>query len=314
MLAGLKTLLLVSEVFPQAPIKPLGLFTSDPRRASPELRAAHGPLNADLFLPGRAGKAYPGLVLAMGVKTADRDRPVIVKFAETLSRLGFAVLWPRSPALDEGRDLPEEPETFVEGFRYLAGLPEVDPARVSFFGFSVGSSLALVAAADPAITTTVRAVIFFGGFYDVDSYLLAVAAGLPGWAPAEDARKHFLEVLRAQNAHSLISVMEAGSPEEAVALLAEADGAELARLRRLSPSMQLDRLHAPLFILHDKGDTYVPYTESMALHQALAGRDQAFVLVDLFEHVQPNKPLTLRNLQDLFRLYGFIRGALAAIG
>ena len=108
MLAGVKTLLLLSEAFPQAPIRPLGLLTRRPEHAALQLDFPHGRVNADLFLPsGGRAQAAPGLVLAMGVKTSAKDRPVILKFAESLARLGFAVLWPRLALLDEGRDLPD---------------------------------------------------------------------------------------------------------------------------------------------------------------------------------------------------------------
>lgn len=308
MLSHLKTLLLMSEAFAQSPLRPLGLLTRPPVTTSMGL---NGKINADLVLPSRPGP-HPAIIFAMGVKTSDQDRPIILKFAETMSRLGFAVLWPRLALLDEGQDLPEDPSTFVEAFRYLEAHPQVDPTRISYLGFSIGSSLSLVAACHPDLANKVRSVVFFGGFYDVEAYLLAIAAGTP-WQPAEDARKHFRDVLESTRAYSVLKVLDARSRAEAEVLLGAADPQELARLRRLSPAQVLQDLRAPVFILHDKGDTYVPYTESLALDRALDGRKHTVTFVDLFEHVQPNRPLTWKDARELLKLYGFVRRTLAEI-
>lgn len=316
MLSHLRTLLLVSEAFPRSPIKPLGLLTRPPVHTSMGLKA----LNADLFVPASPGP-HPAIIFAMGVKISDQDRPVILKFAETMSRLRFAVLWPRLALLDEGHDLPEDPSTFVEGFRYLEAHPEVDGSRISYLGFSIGSSVSLVAASHPDLVERVRAVVFFGGFYDVESYVMAIATGtvaLDGeevpWRPSDEARKHFRDVLEAAQAYSVLKVLDARSRAEARELLGAADPKELAGLNRLSPASGLSELRAPVFILHDKGDTYVPYTESIALDRALDGRDRTTVLVDLFEHVQPNRPIGWNELKEIGKLYGFVRRALAYLG
>ena len=51
-------------------------------------------------------------------------------------------------------------------FGLLASRPEVDPQRVGIAGFSVGGSLAVLAAADPRIAERVRFVNAFGAFGD----------------------------------------------------------------------------------------------------------------------------------------------------
>ena len=45
---------------------------------------------------------------------------------------------------------------------------------------------------------------------------------------------------------------------------------------------------AELFILHDRGDPFIPYTETRKLKDAIGGRDNVhFDELRLFEHVQP---------------------------
>src|SRR5262249_19353966 len=93
-----RTALLVSESFPQVPVKPLGVLTSAPAHQSLELDTARGTVVADLFLPTQhfgapAARSRPALVLAMGVKTSPKDRPLILGLAQNFARLGVVVLW-----------------------------------------------------------------------------------------------------------------------------------------------------------------------------------------------------------------------------
>jgi hypothetical protein len=138
-----KVLLLLSQELPQIPVKPLNLITDEPVHEQLQLDSSHGPIVVDLFLPSpRFGPAEPrsrpGLILAMGVKLADRDRPVLLGFARTMARLGFVVLWPRLQLLDEGVSAAEEPETFVAGVRYLERRALVVSERISLLGSRSG--------------------------------------------------------------------------------------------------------------------------------------------------------------------------------
>lgn len=113
-----KILLLISEEFPQIPVKPLKILTSPPLHQQIELDSSKGRVKADLFIPKQSGLT-PALILAMGVKTAPQDKSVILGFAETMSRLGYVVFWPRLKILDEGISSFDEPGTFITAFKYL---------------------------------------------------------------------------------------------------------------------------------------------------------------------------------------------------
>jgi dienelactone hydrolase len=79
----------------------------------------------------------------------------------------------------------------------------VDRDRLGIFGFSVGGSLALLAARDPAIAGSVRWVNAFGAFADAATYLAAVSAhayrGPDGaevpWTPTPLAREVYLSFM-----------------------------------------------------------------------------------------------------------------------
>jgi dienelactone hydrolase len=88
----------------------------------------------------------------------------------------------------------------VDAFQLLAARPEVDRDRIGIFGFSVGGSLALLAARDPAIAGSVRWVNAFGAFADATTYLASVSAHayrdgdgaeVP-WTPTPLAREVYL--------------------------------------------------------------------------------------------------------------------------
>jgi hypothetical protein len=178
-----KTLLLLSEVFPQAPVKPLSALTDPPVHRMLQLASQQGTIVADLFLPtprrGYSGRhTTPAVMLAMGVKTKPRDKRLLPDVAQAMSRLGYVVLWPRLQALDKGLSMLEQPDTFIVSFRYLKALDSVAPHRIALMGISVGSSVAFVAAAEPRMNTDVRALIFFGGYHDIVDYLASLATGM----------------------------------------------------------------------------------------------------------------------------------------
>jgi hypothetical protein len=56
----------------------------------------------------------------------------------------------------------------------------------------------------------------------------------------------------------------------------------------LSPRAVLNEIHAPIYLLHDRNDTYVPFTESRAFAAALvkANHPHDFVELNIFAHVE----------------------------
>jgi hypothetical protein len=313
-----KASLLLSQELPQVPLKPLHLLTSAPVHQELQLDSAHGRIAADLFIPtSRFGStrpdARPAIILAMGIKTNPKDRPRILGLADTLSRLGYVVLWPRLQALDEGVPLAEEPETFVTSFQYLRESDLAAEDRISILGFSIGSSTGFVAAADPRIAADVRALVFFGGYYDVFDYVVSLATHTSAfhgqeiaWHPSDEAVGHLNEVLEARDARGIIEVFSASTPEEADDLLKSAPAHEIAELRRMSPSTWVSSFRATIFILHDKADPFVPYLESAKLDQALTDVEKTYLIIELFEHVQPKEGVSRGTVMESIKLYGFL--------
>ncbi len=321
-----RVVLLLTQELPQSPVKPLARLTPEPVHEPLRLETPHGPVVGDLFRPmQRSGflpvPRRPALVLAFGMTLHEQDRPVLLGLARTLARLGFVVLWPRLEAVDQGAPLPEEPGTFAAAFRYLASLETVDRERISLFGFSVGASSALVAASDPSVADGVRTLIAFGGYFDLFAYLLSVATHsfeaegqVVAWQPTEEVHKRLLPMLEAQTVHGVLRIFDASGRDEAVALLRAAPPEELAALRRLNPRDHIGRLRARIFILHDRGDSFVPHIESVKLRRALPeAQVGGFLLTNLFAHAQPKSGFSWQVARDIARLYGFVYGVIGSL-
>jgi acetyl esterase/lipase len=191
--------------------KPLNLFSEDPVRSSVPYRAADDggePDLAELWLPAWASAERPAgaMLLVFGVNNLGRNHPAIERVADGLARTGVAVLVPDSRTLLEGRLEVGEIDGVVRAFQLLAARPEVDRERVGIFGFSVGGSLALLAARDPRIAEQVRWVNPFGAFADAATYMASVAShaylGPDGepvpWQPTPLAREVFLRFVLSQ--------------------------------------------------------------------------------------------------------------------
>jgi acetyl esterase/lipase len=224
-----------------APIRPLDLFSAPPvRSAVPYSSTAGQPELAELWLPAWASRERRAgaMLLVFGVNNVGRNHPAIVRVAEGLARSGVAVLVPDSRSMLEGRLREDDLDKVIEAFQLLAARPEVDSARVGMVGFSVGGSLALIAAADPRIASRVAWVNAFGAYGDAESYLASVAAhaylGASGeivaWEPTVLAREVFLRLL-------LDAIPDTGDRR----LLQQRYGEEIASDRRVSSDSGLRR-------------------------------------------------------------------------
>jgi acetyl esterase/lipase len=322
--AHARAVLLISQVLPQIPVKPLYLLTNAPVHTRLTLASPYGPIVADLFRPvprfgGIGAHTEPAILLVMGVKAQESDKKLLLSFAQTVSRLGYVVMWARLRALDQGLSLPEKPETVIVGVRYLKGLTMVAPRRISIVGISVGGSLAFVAATDPRIRAGVHALIFFGGYYDIDDYLVSLATHTStyhgktmAWRPDPQAVGYARKLLQTAHAWNIVRIFGVHTRAQAEAILRAAPARELAPLRALSPSLHLKEFRTPIFILHAQGDTFVPYLQSAKLEQVLPPRMvKTYLISDLFAHTHPKAIVSLDALQGALKLYGFLYDGLS---
>lgn len=297
-----KVFFLVSQEFPQVPIKPLHLFTSQPKREEVWFDTKNGKVIADLFIPHAASKE-PALIVAMGVRTSEKDKPTLLGFCNILSRLGYVVLWPRLETLEKKDVKIEDPQTFISAFNYLEQKDVVDKKRISFVGFSVGSSIAMVAAEDQAISEKVHSLVFFGGYFNILDYLSSLASKniifdnkTIRWKPSTAAINHATEILEKE-----------GIKLEQFSQKATLEMEQKKRILRFSPDQNITQFKASIFILHEKSDTFVPYFESVKLRRVLEKKvPLIYHQANLFEHVQVQKRVSAKILGEFGGLFGFL--------
>ena len=342
------TILLLPDLVQAGP-RPLTWIARAPVRTTVELPyAGDRTATADLYVP-RGGpldwraltrSPRPAVVLFVGIDTP-RDYGPLVRLADGLARGGAVVIVPETPHLLNWRYDALEADSLVVAFEYLARLPVVDEERIGFAGFSVGGSLALLAAADPRIRDRLAYVHAFGAYAAAGELLAATttqrvpATGEPwvpdgvtrkvlqlkllDWVTNEDDRTALTAVLPPPGEPWQVAACPPLATAEAAFFCRLAMGPEVAeqlvgylpeevehRLRAISPLAVLDSVHAPVLLMHDRSDTFIPYTESRSIAAALAQAGRPPVRYSefrLFAHVLPGRSLPLRELiPEVWRL------------
>ncbi|MDW8255201.1 MAG: acetylxylan esterase [Chloroflexota bacterium] len=333
LLAAARTALLVPDLLVFQPIRPSVALTLPPASRVFTWSMNEERASGDLYLPAFARQA-PAVIVVLGVYPAPLDDPNVRRLGDGLARSGVVALFPDSPRLRAGRIVPEEIEVLVQAFEALARQPEVDPRRVGFLGLSVGGGLALVAAGDERIAEEVAFVHTVGGYYDAFDLLRQIGSatmlepGRPSWQPSDLAviayRRQLIDTVptpadrdaleaaylafppvpvessRLSPAGRLVQrLLEERAPATVDQLLSELPPEALAALQQLSPRERVAAIRAPVFILHDVNDPYVPVSESRRLAAAL-GERACFREYQLFAHVVPaGAPTPLRIAREV---------------
>ena len=291
---------LFADAVVRLPVRPLAWVTDDPS-AQPLVWAEGG--RGLLTIPGGDAPA-PAIVLVLGADPAPSDDPRVERLTDALARVGFAVLLTQSDELNAKRVLPAEPRRLAGAFEALGAHPRVDADRVGFVGLSAGGSLAIVAASDPRVADRVAFVVAIGPYYDAASLVASALAQrhrLPdgseeAWEPHDTTIEVVREtVLAILPGGSVIDGDLAGDLGRAEASIDSLPPASRAMLEAVSPRYAVAGLRAPLYLLHDRDDPFVPWTESEAL--AAAAEPAVYHRIDLFEHVEPR----IGNVRVLWR-------------
>jgi pimeloyl-ACP methyl ester carboxylesterase len=125
-------------------------------------------LHATYFTLPAPQRSGAGWVVLHGLTATGREHPALVRFARALAATGAAVMVPDIPEWRQLRvattiTIP----TIRAALRDLANRPELNHERVGIIGFSFGATQALVAAADPELTSIVRGIAAWGGYRDL---------------------------------------------------------------------------------------------------------------------------------------------------
>lgn len=134
------------------------------------------------FLPERGGTQLPGWVLLHGITRPGRKHPTLERFARALASTPAAVLVPEIPpwrelSLDPAHAVP----TIQAAILALSEREETAPDRIGLIGFSFGAPQALVASTDPRLEGKLKAVVGFGGYFDLQRTLRFLFTGQHDW-------------------------------------------------------------------------------------------------------------------------------------
>ncbi len=299
----------VVQVLP-TPVPVQRTLAPQPKHFITTYQTADGRTNdADVYVIAD-GKRRAGVLVFLGANAAGATDPDVVNLGEALARAGFAVMYHWSSTLGEDADIAaSEIDTLVAAFQHLGRQDFVDPDRIGLAGFSVGASLALVAAADPRIAHQVAFVNAFGGYYDAGDLLVQIAArrtlyaaDVEEWEVDPLTSRVFIneitenvpdparrEMLRSAAMAGEPLAVPAASPQEDVVLALLGDDLTLVDARNLyaqlpdayhqqakavSPSAHIPGLHpdTAIRVMHDRGDMLIPVGESRRLTNALQQR------------------------------------------
>ena len=272
-----------------------------------------------IFRPGSGHEPWPAIVFVNGATRAGRFHSKVRRLAQGLARAGFLVAVPDLPGLRLGQITPATTHALVRVALAVAGR-----GRVSFYGVSVGATLALLATESPALAGRVRAVGgeapwadlekvvrlattgYYGGMrYHIDPYLrLAIARSLTAGLPSGRDRTRLLALLDAEpddDPRPLLPLRRVSRPHTLVALLRNRDSCRFAvlysRLPRrvrvgvsaLSPLRRVTRIAVPVELASAPHDKYFPPEESRSL--ALRSPHVRVTITSTLAHAVPRPSL-----------------------
>jgi len=322
--AAARTTVFFLKVMPMVPSRPIDWVTPAPRVERVRYPTPGGEAVGDLYRPPTPGP-HPGVVVCLGVVPFGADHPQVPRLGAALARAGFAALLHWSPAMRDLRLDPEDVLGIALAYRWLIEHPFVDPTRSGLLGTCVGSSFALMAAADPEIRDRVSFVSAWAPYAsiwtlarDVTSATTTSTGGSTPtpWPVDPLTRRVYVRSLTAtlapaeaewlRNAcaertggvdpdklsaegravYPLLTALDACAAEAALARLPLT---LRQRLDAISPTTYLSGIRAPLIVVaHDRGDTVIPIEESRRLVSALAGRGRVrFTEFLMFKHLDP---------------------------
>jgi dienelactone hydrolase len=345
-------LLLASELARLSGFSPRSWLARRVERERIFLDVGNERVRLDLYRAPEA-KPRAAVVASLGMFFRGLDDQRFRQVCRALARAGLWVLAPQHADLAGFRFSAEPVLRIVAAFERAAALPGMEEGRrVGLLGFCVGGAASLCAAADPRIRDRVRFVATFGAAFDLREfgrYTLtgksehgqAIVRGTPQkvWgvvilanlAPqiglgADEAglRRYLAEVL-AGDEPAIARAWDALSPEaqEVLGIVGSGDPAAgqalFDRLSRMMPGDWISPrdvahlIRCPVFVFHGRQDPFVPYTEALKIHDALAERVPTRLLISgLAGHTEVDPlPSPWTWLKDAARFLAWVRALLA---
>jgi hypothetical protein len=220
---------------------------------------------------------------------------------------------------------------------------------VGIVGLSASGGLSIVAAGQPGLRDRIHFINSFGSYDDARSLLLDVASRsidvdgqIQDWQPevrtVEVVAIALIDALDNSLDHEILErvfvkhgsadpadraalsppgtdlyeLLAGTTRERARAIVEHLPDAMTQRLTRISPSAYLSQVRAHLYLMHDRDDTFIPFTQSRVLAAgAPTGVVQRYTEFSIFAHVIPDRPVPWQTfLPDLWRLFWHVHAVL----
>lgn len=285
--------------------RPLSLITPSPASRPLAAVVSEKPAAIDVYTRRSLGRPS-GLVLVHGLSPTGKDEPRLRQAAALLARAGWAVAVPTVDGLTRLRLRPDDARVVVAAAQALRDERYVP---VAVLGISLGAGPGLLAAGDPEIASTVSAVLALGGYASAVELLRYTLTGAYRFE-AIRGRQTPDEAAIAQFARANAELVDAAGrrlvanrdPDALDALVADLPASTRQLLTALSPAESLDRMSAPLFLVHGRTDPAVPFTETLRIERRAraAGLPVRAAIVGGVGHVEAGEP---GALADVWRLW-----------
>lgn len=325
----------LTEVLPSAPIHPLRWFTGKPVTSRVSYRMAKSEITAEIYRPFGTGR-HAAVVFYIGASPA-WNNPDLVRVVSALARDGIVVLVPRSKVLASYRIDTKGKDEVIASLNYLRSQPYVKPERIGIIGISVGGSLATLAAEAPRISGQVKLLVLLGSYYNAADLLSAVTTrelNVNGrwikWNPEPVTLEVFHNTLEpllpkadrkpltplfyqrtrkippnlTPQGRAVARMLVNRDPNRSQILMRNLPRKVLNVLMEISPSSHINQLHTRLFLMHDRHDDVIPFTESVHFYRAATStRERSIRLLNIFSHVEPTSRDLPAEAEDLPKLY-----------
>ena len=310
--AFVDAVLFIPQVIPSIPVKPLELVTDVPEKRLIQFPTETGVASADLYIPSEPGK-HSGILFFMGVVPPDSNEERIVALGEGLARSGLVVMIPWLETQHTNQLVVQDIDDLVWAFEYLRSMEIVNPNNVGMGGICTGASMVMVAAQDSRISSNVKYINSFAGYYDALDMVRSISSRsrfygdqTSSWIPdkltLELFTSHLIQGVYSQNEKDLLTRIHINNEivheseilslsDEAINihLLLKGQSLEVVdqillnlsvdtidELKKISPSTNIDQLSAKVFVMHDVADKLVPSEESKRLADFLVQKGQVY--------------------------------------
>lgn len=336
--ALVRTSVLLPALITAAEPAPLKFVGEPVRHTQMTVPSQNGTVYLDIYAPTTPVPLLPharnGVLILPGVGD-QRQEQQLINLAQSFAQAGIVTMYMTTDTLLNNDVSAADSDGVVQAFQVLSRWPGLAGQHLGMLAFSAGVPLVCFAAADPRIRDNVAYVVAFGGYFntasaikDVGRRAVSVDGKLQPWHPVPYSLQVLANVITrplpfddqmrireafapggtslspqeiahlSPGARAAYQLLTGSEPERVDANMAALPPVVQAELTELSPSRVIREIRAPVFLLHDRNDAFLPFTESRDFAAALARihHRHDYVEFHIFDHVEVKSHLDVAQL------------------